>query len=81
MDGDAPAVPCGLFAKAMFNDTYQLKDESGKKIEISNKDIAWDTDKEFKFKNMKKDSLPSGKSYKDVQWYDIENGKFLLINY
>lgn len=29
-----PAIPCGLVAKSLFNDTYELKGPGGKKIEI-----------------------------------------------
>jgi len=40
----APANPCGLIAKSVFNDTFilQYNDEI---IKISDKNIAWPSDK------------------------------------
>ena len=29
MDGDLPAIPCGLIAKSIFNDTFKLKKKVG----------------------------------------------------
>ena len=42
---DAPANPCGLIAKSLFNDTYQLLDPSGQTITIKEDNIAWPGDK------------------------------------
>lgn len=52
-EGDL-AIPCGLIANSLFNDTYILnrKSPSPIKIEISEKDIAWPEDKGTKFKNI-----------------------------
>ena len=44
-----PAVPCGLIAKSLFNDTFVLKNEAGKKVEISETNIAWASDIKHKF--------------------------------
>lgn len=46
-----PAMPCGLVAKSVFNDTFELKDEKGKTIKIEENGIAWKSDLEFKFAN------------------------------
>eukprot|EP00828_Plagiopyla_frontata_P048286 TRINITY_DN9204_c0_g1_i1.p2 TRINITY_DN9204_c0_g1~~TRINITY_DN9204_c0_g1_i1.p2 ORF type:complete len:158 (+),score=17.70 TRINITY_DN9204_c0_g1_i1:154-627(+) len=55
---DAPANPCGLIAKSLFNDTYSLQDSSGQNIAISEDNIAWPGDKS-RFKR------PS--NWKDIQ--------------
>ena len=71
-----PAIPCGLVAKSVFNDTFVLKDESGKKVEIIETGIAWASDVQYKFKNI--ENVPDGKgTYKDVQWMDMTNGTYL----
>ena len=82
-NNEQPAIPCGLVAKSFFNDTYDLKrctDESKDckttvNITIEQTNIAWASDKEYKFKNIK-DNLPAGKTYKDIQWQDMEDGKY-----
>lgn len=67
LDAGDPAIPCGLVAKSVFNDTYELYGPGDKKIDIDVKNIAWTSDIQYKFKNIQKSSLPSGKdSYKDV---------------
>lgn len=84
MDGSKPAIPCGLVAKSVFNDTFVLekKGENGganTPITISEKNIAWSSDLTYKFKNIKKDQLPSGiASYKDIQWYDMTDEHFIV---
>ena len=51
---DDVAYPCGLVAKSYFNDTFILsKDKTaGDNVIIDDSDIAWKSDREFKFKNM-----------------------------
>jgi len=58
MDGAMPATPCGLVAKSFFNDTFELwlQDDDGndvEKLEIISDNIAWSSDKEYKFHNTK----------------------------
>ena len=71
---DEPAYPCGLVAKSLFNDTYTLKPAddngvaSGPKITINDDNIAWESDREYKFKNLEGD-------LKQKQWTDVENRK------
>ena len=56
LDPEAPAYPCGLVAKSLFNDTFELysgKDVTDEnRIEIDQNDIAWASDKENKFFNL-----------------------------
>ena len=57
---DDPAIPCGLVAKSVFNDTYTLwkiKDEKDEvitpvQIDILESNIAWSSDIEYKFANI-----------------------------
>ena len=81
---DQPAVPCGLVAKSVFNDTFKLwkiDDETNKRIEpsidIIESGIAWSSDKQYKFKNV--DLKGGDKSWDEVQWLDITDGKFLFL--
>ena len=62
LDSAKPAVPCGLIAKSFFNDTYQwckaanIGDCTGDElIDINEKGIAWDSDVQFRFKNLEAD--------------------------
>jgi hypothetical protein len=47
------AIPCGLIAKSVFNDTYTMARDSALKneIDINSNDIAWQSDRDYKFKN------------------------------
>jgi len=45
----------------MFNDTFVLKNEAGKEIDINEKGIAWASDVQYKFKNIQ--NPPDGKSW------------------
>ena len=68
LNGSDIAVPCGLIAKSLFNDTFKLflKDIN---IPIDETNIAWSADKKNKYKN-----------YKDMskQWIDMENEHFIV---
>jgi len=60
----SPANPCGLVAKSVFNDTFLLYSGAGTtdndatsnpakyNVTINSTGIAWDSDLEYKFKNM-----------------------------
>jgi len=70
----------------MFNDTFLLRDDSGKKIPIEETNIAWASDIQHRFQNMKE--VPDGRRWKDVQWQDMTDGKYnykyyiiILINF
>ena len=70
---DEPAFPCGLVAKSLFNDTFTLyrgnETDADKLITINTDDIAWESDKENKFKNLPYEQMQK------KQWTDIEKGK------
>ncbi len=71
-----PAVPCGLVAKSFFNDTYRIFPEGGTdkdEIKINQKDISWQSDRDYKFHNVK--NHPQGLNYTQFQWVDMEDGK------
>lgn len=53
LNPDDVAWPCGLVAKSFFNDNYTLADAKGGAVEINQKGIAWESDKEYKFSNWK----------------------------
>lgn len=67
------ATPCGLIAKSLFNDTYQIRYSAtndfttpGKSeiLTIDENNIAWASDMEYKFKNYKdSDSGMDGKTW------------------
>lgn len=54
LNEDDPATPCGLVAKSFFLDKFTLKKKSGETIAIDAKNIAWESDKQYKFKNVEK---------------------------
>ena len=83
MNMEDPAIPCGLVAKSYFNDTFNLYQkitgpdgsEQLKLKEIESKRIAWSSDLDFKFANIKND-FPAGISdYQEIQWMDMTDGK------
>lgn len=87
MEDDWPAIPCGLIAKSYFNDSFWLfQKEDGKadkELLIDDKKIAWDSDVEHKFKNIKEDTIPDddalkGKTWKDLQWIDMTDQHFMV---
>ena len=60
------AIPCGLFAKSFFNDTFLLyrdSQDSRELINVSDKGIAWKSDVEKAFKNIQKDQNGN-----DIDW-------------
>lgn len=68
-----PAIPCGLVAKSVFNDAYVITDQNSNPVEIDSSSIAWDSDVEYKFKNIK--NPPTGKTWDQVQWLNMEDRK------
>lgn len=55
LSASAPANPCGLVAKSFFNDTFNIYNGTNKTsslVSMNENGIAWDSDKEYKFKNM-----------------------------
>ena len=72
---NAIAVPCGLMAKYVFNDTFKLykKNDDGTKtfIDIDSNNIAWLSDVQVKFNNTDMKTVPD--SYKE--FIKNNNGK------
>lgn len=68
MDLKDPATPCGLVAKSYFNDEFSNFNLKGSPITIKEEDIAWATDKEYKFANVDvtKEKLPSASTTKNI---------------
>jgi len=61
-------APCGAIANSMFNDTISLQyikdgETDWANVTLLNTGIAWQSDKEYKFRNPE---VPSGKTLKDV---------------
>ena len=44
MDPRLVATPCGLVAKSIFNDTFNITDSTGAYIPIAENNIAWSSD-------------------------------------
>lgn len=73
LESEGPAIPCGLIAMSLFNDTFELhyckeKDcATPENITISTENIAWDSDVTYKFKNIPdddfKDKVNKNKTY------------------
>jgi len=72
LDPDAPAYPCGLVAKSLFNDTFEIYDMAGTNLTIDNKDIAWQSDVDNKFKNLDQPD------WDKIQWTNVENEGFIV---
>jgi len=67
---ESPAVPCGLNAKSLFNDTFVLK-WGTTAVPINEKNIAWQVDRDHRFSNTDGD-------WESVQWTDMENEHFIV---
>lgn len=72
LDPDEIAYPCGLAARAFFNDTFVLEKITAdalvnEEIPISDKGIAWKDDIKHKFKNYDLSK----------QWLNVENERFI----
>lgn len=78
--GETPANPCGLVAKSYFTDTYHLSGaadgETDKQVDIDESNIAWESDVEYKFKNLEDDA--NGKNYTYYQWIDVTDEHFIV---
>ena len=83
LEPDAVAYPCGLIARSLFNDTFQITNQQSVSssfalnnadiITIDSGNIAWKTDIEYKYTNQ-----PG--TWQDIQWTDVENCKSSLFN-
>lgn len=70
LDDSAPANPCGLIAKSLFNDTYTLYDPNKKKIEINETGIAWEADRRLKY--------GQSSDWQDHSWTNVTNEHFMV---
>lgn len=59
-DYELPAMPCGLVAKSFFNDTFAFYKKDGPLIPIDSKGIAWQSDIDYKFKNVADNTIVNG---------------------
>lgn len=76
-----PAIPCGLIAKSLFNDTFELFNEENNNefMFIDQTRIAWPSDIQHNFRNMKYDSLPEGAhTFADVQWMSLTDERLMV---
>jgi hypothetical protein len=70
LKGDDFANPCGLIAKSIFNDTYELFDKDLQKtVFINETDITTDYERKYMFKRHP--------DYDSLQWIDVENGRLI----
>lgn len=61
--------PCGLIARAYFNDSYKLYNQKNETVLINESDIAYKPDKKYMFKK-NEDS--------DKQWINVEDEHFII---
>ena len=81
-NGSAPAIPCGLVAKSLFNDTYALYNYSNSvltPVTINEDNIAWESDVKYKFKNIDTNLPSTATNWTQVQWTDMEDGTYNLF--
>jgi len=72
LNSEELAIPCGLIAKSFFNDSYKIyKNKKGEEnlIDIDETNIAWQADKDIKYKNT---------NNLDKQWIDMTNEHFIV---
>lgn len=65
----APANPCGLFAKAFFNDTYKLQTFEKTNIFINESNISWNSDKS---------RFISPLNSEQIQWINVTDEHFMI---
>ncbi len=68
LNGSDIAVPCGLIAKSLFNDRFNLSLDN-KNIIIDETNIAWSADKKNKYENSKNLSK---------QWFNMTDEHFIV---
>lgn len=68
LDPEAVAIPCGNAARARFTDVFTLRNvDTNKSYEITSEGIAWNTDRQHKFKNIDLSR----------QWLNVEDERFI----
>lgn len=63
------AVPCGLIAYTLFDDTFEVWDDKSNNKTIDDTNIAWPSDRQEKFKNSAKP---------EKQWHNMEDEHFIV---
>lgn len=51
LDPEAAAFPCGEIAYTYFDDSFELSNLDGVRITIDETNIAWESDRDYNFKN------------------------------
>ena len=89
IEGNKPAIPCGLVAKSFFTDKFVLykknSDGTREKINIDKDNIAWTSDVDYKFKNIVQ-NIPADRTgpdgspatWEDIQWLDMTDPDFIV---
>lgn len=67
---DKVANPCGLISDSYFTDTFLLRDNKNNTVKIHEDDIAFEFDKDEKFKGSN-----------DDRWIDVKNGNGYLEHF
>jgi len=83
---NATANPCGLIAKSLFTDGYNLTNQSDPTktaIFINETGIAWASDKSLKYARPSDPAYPNNPGanpnyYKTVQWHDVMDEHFMV---
>lgn len=63
------ANPCGLIARSIFTDTFQIQWRKNAQIVINQTNIAWSLDKEL---------IHQSPNSVNEQWYDVKRESFLV---
>jgi len=75
LNASEPANPCGLVAKSYFTDSFLIFKQDKSSVFINETNIAWESDKEYKFKHMQ---TQPGQNWTQFQWTDVENEHFIV---
>jgi len=70
LNPEAPANPCGLIAKSLFNDTFSFQDSSKSNIFINETGIAWQSDIDMKYK--------LNDNYQGKMWVNTTDEHFMV---
>jgi hypothetical protein len=70
LDPQSRANPCGLIAKAFFNDRYQLYNTNGSSIFINETGIANKFDVDYMYQR--------DENYTYTQWVDVQDEHFII---
>lgn len=73
LDPEAQAFPCGLVARSLFNDTFELRYTNGASstlYTLEEKGIAWPDDVNYRYKN-------SNGTWQSNQWVDVTSERFM----